>query len=262
MRFTTCLVATILFFSQFTAFGQTPEQPTLAGPQEQCVRVIVADNGNESIAGSGAFIRDRIVVTCNHVVADREQDTVQVYFPGQGLFLGTVIGTDSVMDLAFIRLLETPRCEPFTVQVDFTTTDLAVQGYGSGVYRQRWGTLSNTCTVKGWRKVVNATARNGDSGGPVLDGCGDYVGTLWGSIGGETYFTPAQKVLEVLERIEASQVSLDDTTDLLIAARYHSRGNVERFFKRGTADQLAARYHSRKRVKRFFKRATKRKAAA
>ncbi len=257
MRFTTCLVAIILFFSQFTAFGQTPTPTT---PQEQCVRVIVADKDNMTSAGSGAFIRDRIVVTCNHVVVDREQDTVQVYFPGQGLFLGTVIGTDSVMDLAFIRLFETPRCEPFTVQVNLTP-DLTIQGYGAGVYRQRWGTLSNTRTVKGWRKVVNAQARSGDSGGPVLDGCGDYVGTLWGSIDGETYFTPAQKVLEVLERIEASQASLDATT-VQIAARYHSRGNVERFFKRGTTDQLAARYHSRKRVKRFFKRATNRKAVA
>jgi S1-C subfamily serine protease len=252
MRFTTCLVAIILFFSQFTAFGQTPE------PQKQCVRVIVADKGNMTSAGSGAFIRDRIVVTCNHVVADREQDTVQVYFPGQGIFLGTVIGTDPMMDLAFIRLLETPRCEPFTVQVDFTTTDLTIQGYGEGVYRQRWGTLSNTRTVKGWRKVVDAGARSGDSGGPVLDGCGDYVGTLWGSIDGETYFTPAQKVLEVLERF-TSQASLDDDQ---IAARYHSRGNVERFFKRGTTDQLTSRYHSRGNVKRFFKRATKRKAVA
>jgi S1-C subfamily serine protease len=253
MRFITCLVATILFFSQFTAFGQTPT------PQEQCVRVIVADKGNMISKGSGAFIRDRIIVTSNHVVADRKQDTVQVYFPGQGLFLGTVIGTDSVMDLAFIKLLDTPRCEPFTVQVNLTP-DLTVQGYGEGVYRQRWGTLSNTRTFKGWRKVVNAQARSGDSGGPVLDGCGDYVGTLWGSVDGETYFTPAQKVLEVLERFHVCQASLDDTTDQ-IAARYHSRGNVEQFFKRGTTDQLAARYHSRKRVKRFFKRVT-RKAVA
>ena len=243
MRFITCL-ATILFFSQFTAFGQTPT------PQEQCVRVIVADKGNESSAGSGALIRDRIVVTCNHVVRDREQDTVQVHFPGQGVLLGTVIGTDSVLDLAFIRLEETPKCEPLTVQTEFTTVDFSVQGYGSGVYKQQWGTLSSTRTVNGWRKVTGAIARNGDSGGPVLDGCDDYVGTLWGSVDGETYFTPAQKVLEVLERIEAS-----------LAARYHSRGNVERFFKRSTTDQLADRYHSRKRVKRFFKRVT-RKAVA
>ena len=242
MRFTTCLVATILFFSQSTASAALT-------PQEQCVRVVVADKGNMTSMGSGAFIRDRIVVTCNHVVADREQDTVQVYFPGQGLFLGTVIGTDSMMDLAFIKLLDAPRCAPFTVQVDLAS-ELTVQGYGEGVYKQQRGTLSNTRTVKGWRKVVNAAARNGDSGGPVLDGRGDYVGTLWGSVDGETYFTPAQKVLEVLERIEAS-----------LAARYHSRGNVERFFKRGTTNQIAGRYHSRKRVKRFFKRVT-RKAVA
>jgi S1-C subfamily serine protease len=221
--------------------------------------VVVDDKGAMTSSGSGAFIRDRIVVTCNHVVADREQDTVQVYFPGQGLFLGTVIGTDSVMDLAFIKLLDTPKCEPFIVQVGFTTTDFTVQGYGDGVYRQRWGTLSNIHTDKGWRKVVDAAARRGDSGGPVLDGCGDYVGTLWGSIDGETYFTPAKKVLEVLERFHVCQASLDAADQ--IAARYHSRGNVERFFKRGTTYQLASPYHSRKRVKRFFKRVT-RKAVA
>jgi hypothetical protein len=243
--------------------------------------VLVADKDGGNSAGSGAFIRDRIVVTCNHVVRDREQDIVKVYFPGQGLFLGTVIGTDSVMDLAFIELLETPRCKPLVVQVDLTD-DLTVQGYGSGVYKQRWGTLSNARTAKGWRKVANAQARNGDSGGPVLDERGDYVGTLWGSVDGETYFTPAQKVLEVLERFHVCQASLytadqiaaryhsrgnverffkRSTTDQL-AARYHSRGSVERFFKRSTTDQLAGRYHGRERVKRFFKRATKRKAVA
>jgi hypothetical protein len=46
----------------------------------------------------------------------------------------------------------------------------------------------------------------------------------------------------------------------MFAARYHTRGRVERFFKRGT--ELAARYHSRGRVNRFFKRATTRKAVA
>jgi len=48
------------------------------------------------------------------------------------------------------------------------------------------------------------------------------------------------------------------STGSQLAARYHSRGRVERFFKRATKSaplEVAARYHSRGRVERFFKRA-------
>jgi len=247
MRFVTFFIALVLSFSQLV---QAADQPSRSVAQDQCVRIIVNDEGNSTSLGSGSLIRDRIVVTCNHVVADRETDIVQVVFPGQGIILGTVIGTDSGLDLAFINLDETPKCKPFAVQVDLTT-ELSVQGYGSGTYRQRWGTLSDIGTLRGWRVVAKAAARSGDSGGPVLDADGSYVGTLWGSVDGETYFTPANVVIEKLTLIEGQ-----------LAARYHSRGNVERFFKRPTGDQIAAGpYHTRKRVKRFFKRATRRRKA-
>lgn len=267
MRLTTCLViGVILFFAQAFAFGQ--EQPTRVVPQDQCVRITVNDSDGGNSLGSGALIARQVVATCNHVVKDRATNTVTVNFPGWGDITGYVLGVDQDLDIALIVLAEKPKCKPFDSNVILRDGPLSVQGYGSGEYRQAWGVLSHvTVTDKAggaeWRRVDDTLARSGDSGGPVLDENGHFVGTLWGSVDGNTYFTPAEEVLKLLERLTVFRwTSLDDTIDAMLAARYHTRGRVERFFKRGTADQLAARYHSRNRVNRFFKRATTRKAVA
>jgi S1-C subfamily serine protease len=247
------IFGSLLFFVVPTVFGQEPSQPTRAVPQDQCVRIIVQDRVGHSM-GSGALIGDKVVVTANHVVKDRATDKVTVNFPGQSI-TGNVIGVDKDFDIAFVVLDEMPKCKPFEVSITLFIAPLSVQGYGrKGKYRQRWGMLSDSiATGKGeseWRKVDVGT-RSGDSGGPVIDVRGAFVGTLWGSVDGNTYFTPADKILKLLERIKVN------TIDIKIVSRYHARGRVERFFKRSTPELLGGRYHSRKRVDRFFKRSTR-----
>ena len=75
---------------------------------------------------------------------------------------------------------------------------LSLQGYGSGIWKQEWGILSELEYRGGWRKITGANARSGDSGGPIIDTLGRYAGTLWGSREGETYFTPASTVAELV----------------------------------------------------------------
>lgn len=263
MRLSTCIViGVVLFFAQAFAFGQEPEQPTRAVPQDQCVRITVNDSDGNNSLGSGALIGNKFVATCNHVVSDRATDKVTVTFPGWRDVTGYVLGVDQDLDIAIIMLAETPNCKPLESNVILRGGPLSVQGYGSGEYKQSWGVLSHSIAGE-WRKVDGAETRSGDSGGPILDENGHFVGTLWGSVDDETYFTPAEEVLKLLERLTVFRwTSLDDTIDAMLAARYHTRGRVERFFKRSTSGDLAARYHSRNRVKRFFKRATTRKAVA
>jgi S1-C subfamily serine protease len=256
MRFLTiCLILGCLFGSLVAfVFGQEPEQPTRAVPQDQCVRILVEDRDGNYSLGSGALISDKFVATANHVVKDRATDKVTVNFPNQSI-VGDVLGGDPNLDISIIMLAEVPKCKP--LEVADAHGALSVQGYGSGKYKQQWGVLSTTTTIRGWYKVEGVEARSGDSGGPVIDVNGAFVGTLWGSVDGDTYFTPADKVLRHLERIKA----LYGIIDIKLAARYHTRGRVERFFKRSTPELLGGRYHSRKRVEKFFKRST-RKAVA
>jgi S1-C subfamily serine protease len=51
-----------------------------------------------------------------------------------------------------------------------------------------------------WKKVINAPARSGDSGGPVLNERGEFVGTLWGAADGDTYYTPVEEIEKLLLR--------------------------------------------------------------
>jgi hypothetical protein len=130
-------------------------------------------------------------------VRDREDDTVEVMFPNWQVITGTVVKTVKSPDLAFILLDAAPPCEPLKLASQLTSP-LSVQGYGYGPYRQAWGVLSDTRYSDGYREVSGVVARSGDSGGPVIDAEGRFVGTLWGTDGSETYFTPVGVFLKHL----------------------------------------------------------------
>jgi S1-C subfamily serine protease len=193
--FCATVVIMALLWGYSLAAGQ--DQPHRAAPQPQCVRVLVDDGGGSGSAGTGALIAPRLVMTCNHVVEDRASDSVKVVFPGQGAVSGQVFHTVETPDLAFILLDAAPSCEPLRIASKLTSP-LSVQGYGSGPYRQSWGVLSDDRYVAGYRTVSGAAARSGDSGGPVIDASGKFVGTLFGTVDGETYFTPISVILKHL----------------------------------------------------------------
>lgn len=188
------VVITALLWGCNLVAGQEIEQPTRAAPQPQCVRVLV-DDGEGRSSGTGALIAPRLVVTCCHVVKDRAGDSVEILFPNWQVVSGKVFHTVKSPDLAFIRLDAAPPCQPLSL-ASRLTSPLSVQGYGYGPYRQSWGVLSDARYNAGYRKVEGAAARSGDSGGPVIDAEGKFVGTLFGSIDGETYFTPVGVILK------------------------------------------------------------------
>lgn len=179
-------------------FLAAEELPALAAPPDGCVRIYVVDKDGCS-AGSGGFIGPKLIVTAEHVVKDRKSEDVEVLFPSWELVAGRVAHTDKTLDLAFIVLNDHPKtAEPFVL--GSLTDELSVNGYGYGPYKQSWGKLSDTRwggdSYK-WNSVEGASARSGDSGGPILNADEAYVGTLWGSVDGNTYFTPVAKVVEI-----------------------------------------------------------------
>jgi S1-C subfamily serine protease len=159
-------------------------------PLPQCVRVLVEDKNGRS-SGSGAYVEslrlaECLVVTCYHNIKDRKTDDVEILFPNWQLISGSVVKVDRRLDVAIIQLAQTPTCKPLPVSTDLTAK-LTIHGYGYGPYKQQTGSLG---TAGKWRKVIGAAARSGDSGGPVINERGEFVGVLWGSVDGETYFTP------------------------------------------------------------------------
>jgi S1-C subfamily serine protease len=211
------LVAFILNCFNAWVFGAPPVR---AVPQPQCVRVFVKDKEGMS-AGSGALIDSDLIVTCNHVVKDRKTDDVEVMFPSWEVIPGKVWKTDKKLDVALIKLLRDAECQPLSLNLE-VPSKLSIQGYGYGTYRQRWGKVSADIYAPGqgqkgvWREILVATARSGDSGGPVIDAEGRYCGTLWGAGGDGTMFTPLEHIFPMLSIPKPEP----ETTPLLFSPLY------------------------------------------
>jgi hypothetical protein len=197
MKFALALLLAFLLAS--FAFG---DRPVRVVPQPQCIRVFVKDKSEEISAGSGALIAPDLIATCNHVVKDRV-GYVEVMFPSWEVIPGKVWKTDKNLDVALIKLAWDARCQPFNLNLE-VPSELSIQGYGYGTYRQKWGEVSNKIYAPGkdqkgiWREILVVAARSGDSGGPVLDAEGRYCGTLWGAGGDGTMFTPLKHIFPMI----------------------------------------------------------------
>ena len=165
------------------------------------------------VQGSGWVARDGLVVTNAHVVAGTEDTTVQPGGEGERLAAEAVV-FDPRNDLAILRvaglsarplplranapvgtsaaILGFPENGPFDVRAGRlgpTVTALSDDAYGRGPFRRRITTL---------RGLV----RSGNSGGPMVDGEGRVVATIFASASGgrgrEGYGVPDSVVQRAL----------------------------------------------------------------
>jgi S1-C subfamily serine protease len=157
------------------------------------VRVIAAEQGGASL-GSGTLVdvneNHGLVITNWHVVRDAPANVI-VVFPDGFQSLGRVLRMDSNWDLAAI-LINKPNAAPVRVARDAPRIGepLTIAGYGSGSYRS----VSGECTqylapsLEHPYELVElaASARQGDSGGPILNSRGELAGVLFGEGGGRT----------------------------------------------------------------------------
>jgi S1-C subfamily serine protease len=193
---TVLIIAALIIGSQLKA-----QEPTPAIPPSQVVRVLVEDRDGRS-AGTGALIAADLVITANHVVKDRKRtNECEILFPSWELIPGKVIGVDSKKDLALIRLSRKASCRPLGYMRSAPTPGdrLLVCGYGYAPFKAAWG-KADSKKWGTWRQVLGARARSGDSGGPILDENGNYVGTLWGSDKDGTMYTPLPEVLRFMSK--------------------------------------------------------------
>lgn len=213
--FTSWVLVVLLWLTMFV--GPVAAKPALrlaflpqASPQPHpsICRVIVPER-NATSFGSGTLVGVRenygLVVTNWHVVRDAA-GPIQVAFPGGFRTGARVIRTDKDWDLAALAIWR-PDLEPVRIATRPAQRGerLKIAGYGSGSYREATG----RCTqyVAPGEKFpfemleLSAQARQGDSGGPILNDQGELAGVLFGAGRGVTAGSYAGRVQSFLSAV-------------------------------------------------------------
>jgi len=190
-------------FSDYLASGQPPHP---AVP-----RIIAAERAATSL-GSGVLVdvndRQGLVVTNWHVVRDTSS-AVLVQFPDGFQTAGTVLLHDETWDLAVIVIWRPPVAPiPLADGLPAIGAPLSIAGWGRGTFRAQTGPCTQYLSPGSGhpQELVEmlASARQGDSGGPILDAGGRLVGILFGQNEGRTIGSGVARVRMILARVGSS----------------------------------------------------------
>jgi hypothetical protein len=157
--------------------------------------------------GSGTLVdvsgEQALVVTCAHLFREGT-GTIVVTFPGGAGFGGRVAKVDAAADLAAV-LIAAPAIEPVEVAVQYPRSGdpLVSCGYGGDgrLWCNRGEALGYVTTLgsHGCETLeLSGSARQGDSGGPVLDQQGHLAAVLFGTNGRVVDATYCGRVREFL----------------------------------------------------------------
>ena len=167
-----------------------------AGAPRRVVCRVEAADGPSRVSGSGVLVAASgthgIVVTNWHVVRSHRDD-VRVHWPSGEQSPARVLQTDDAWDLAAL-LVTRPDVAPVTIAAKAPTLGerLTIAGYGMHpyTYREESGAcLEYLSPARSHAKELvemRATARKGDSGGPMFDERGELAGVLFGTRDGCT----------------------------------------------------------------------------
>jgi hypothetical protein len=172
-------------FADYIGTGQTPH-PSVA-------RIVAPENSGTSL-GSGVLVdvnrNQGLVLTNWHVIRD-SRSAVLVQFPDGFQSAGTVVRWDEPWDLAAIVIWK-PNATPIALadKQPELGEPLTIAGYGRGPFRAETGPCTQYLAPGSGYPLefveLSATARQGDSGGPILNAQGKLAGVLFGQNDGRT----------------------------------------------------------------------------
>lgn len=152
---------------------------------------IAVHRGQEICYGSGVLVwrgsRRAVVLSVQHLFRGR-RGRVIVTFPNGEQYEAERIETDTGPDLGAV-VIPRPDVEPVPMYGDDPEPGQRVTlcGFGpGGNYRALPGTIQGyvqNATGKAHDLLVTGQARQGDSGGPILNERGEVVGIIWGTDG-------------------------------------------------------------------------------
>ena len=162
-------------------------------PHPAVVRIVAPERSGTSL-GSGVLVdanlAQGLVLTNWHVVRD-SRSAVLVQFADGFQTAGTVVRWDEAWDLAALVIWK-PRVMPIPIAgaPPAIGEPLTIAGFGRGHYRAETGLCTEYLSPgTGYAMEfveVAATARQGDSGGPILNHKGELAGVLFGQNSGRT----------------------------------------------------------------------------
>jgi hypothetical protein len=191
------------------SFVQAPSSQTLSQPPLPAVARIVVPEKDGVSFGSGTLVDARgqfgLVVSNWHVVRDAAGQ-ITVEFPDGFKSPAQVIKTDKDWDLAALSIYRPPvNPLPVSPQAPQPGESLTIAGYGSGQWRMAAGRCTQYLApgVEFPHEMVElaAEARQGDSGGPILNERGELAGVLFGSGPGYTSGSYGGRVLKFLATV-------------------------------------------------------------
>ncbi|MFM1903296.1 MAG: hypothetical protein RLZZ440_1196 [Planctomycetota bacterium] len=180
--------------------GQTP-RPAVA-------RIVAPEQSSTSL-GSGVLVdvnrTQGLVLTNWHVVRD-SRSAVLVQFPDGFQSAGTVVRWDEAWDLAALVIWKpTATPVPIAAAPPAVGDTLTIAGFGRGPYREETGPcLDYLSPGTGYPREfleLQATARQGDSGGPIFNARGELAGVLFGQADGRTIGSCSARVREFLAAV-------------------------------------------------------------
>lgn len=171
------------------------------------VRVTASLPGGVKHHGSGVLVSvtgsTGVVLTNWHVVREAKNG-VTVKWPNGTTTPASVKATDATWDLASLVVPNPPAPPvPVAVQAPRVGDRLTIAGYGThGSYLEQSGPVTMYASPARSRVQqlveVKAAARQGDSGGPMLDANGEVAGVLFGSADGRTVGSCSTRVAAFL----------------------------------------------------------------
>jgi hypothetical protein len=177
-------------------------------PHPAVARIVAPEDGGTSL-GSGVLVdvnrTQGLVLTNWHVVRD-SRSALLVQFPDGFQSAGTVVRWDEAWDLAAVviwRPAMTPV--PLAVEPPAVGEVLTIAGYGRGAYREQTGPCTEYLSPgRGYAQEfveMQATARQGDSGGPMFNGRRELAGVLFGQADGRTIGSVCTRVRAFLAEV-------------------------------------------------------------
>ena len=215
-----CALAFLLLLAPSSLFAQPLSQRFLSaahkGPRGETVsttphpaiaRIIVPEKDGVSY-GSGTLVDVRddygLVITNWHVVRDAS-GAISVLFPDGFSSRADVVKVDKDWDLAALSIRKPAAAPlPMTAAPPQVGERMMIAGYGSGDFRAAAGKcLGYESPEQGLPLElveIDAEARHGDSGGPILNERGEVAGVLFGT-NGTTHGSYGGRVITFLSSV-------------------------------------------------------------
>ena len=222
-------------------------------PHPAVVQVFVRES--DAIAsGSGTLIRVDAeygyVLTNWHVVRSAKEQQLLVIFPDGFQSAATVLRMDETWDLALLRIWR-PHVAPmpFSGTVPVVGEELVIAGYGQDKYRAARGQCCYYAAPDSHSPQdmieVSVAARQGDSGGPIINQRGELAAVLFGSGRGMTTGTHIGRIVSFLnsasdEPASTQLVARVANTDKTQRASFITSGSDKVNNDRPSENELAA----------------------